>query len=106
MTKQHDLDVGRIPRLFGQHGQPDPVAYAKFFASESGTSWYVCEVNSESDDPRLYCFVQDRNEGDWQFVALSRLNSIGARQVPGFLPSPLRTVVEQDYNVRPHFGVM
>lgn len=47
----------RLPALYSQEAEADPVVYAKFFLPGTGWTWYVTEGSPQEDDFLFFGFV-------------------------------------------------
>jgi hypothetical protein len=75
----------RLPALYSQEAEGDPMVYAKFFTPDSNWTWYVTEGQAEGDDFRFFGFVAGPD--DFRYFRLSELEA--AR-------TPLGQPVERD----------
>ena len=74
----------RLPPLYSQENKVDPMVHAKFFAPDSGWTWFVTEGSEEPNAPlvgtvkkfrcdvRFFGFVIS-NEKEWGYFMLSGL---------------------------------
>lgn len=76
----------RLPALYAQEGELDPVVYAKFFLPGTAWTWYVLEGGPEGDDYLFFGFVVGL-ASEFGYFRLSELEA--AR-------SPLGLPVERD----------
>jgi hypothetical protein len=81
----------RLPPLYAQEADPDPVVHAKFFTPDSNWTWYVTEGSPAGDDYRFFGYVQGLAE-EWGYFLLSELTA--AR-------GPLGLPVDRDLNFEP-----
>ncbi len=81
----------KLPRLYGQEGNRDPVVHAKFFTPDSSWTWYVTEGQAEDGDFRFFGFVVGL-EKEWGYFMLSELEE--AR-------GPLGLPIERDLHFKP-----
>jgi len=65
----------RIPPLYSQEHEADPVVYAKFFLPGTGWTWYVTEGNPEGDGYLFFGFVVGL-ESEFGYFRLSELESV------------------------------
>jgi len=79
-----DLRV-RLPPLYSQEAEADPVVYAKFFLP-GGWAWYVMEGQEQDGDFLFFGFVVGL-ESEFGYFLLSELESVC---------SPLGLSVERD----------
>jgi len=70
----------RLPALYAQEAESEPVVYAKFFLSGTGWTWYVTEGGAQGDDFLFFGFVIGL-ESEFGYFLLSELeearNSLG-----------------------------
>ena len=69
----------KLPPLYSQEAEADPVVYAKFFLS--GWTWYVTEGSPEDDDFIFFGFVIGLEE-EWGHFSLSELSARGPSGFP------------------------
>lgn len=81
----------RIPPLYSQERESDPVVHARFFTPDSNWTWWVTEGQLEGEDYRFFGFVQGL-EDEWGYFLLSELES--AR-------GPLGLAIERDLYFEP-----
>lgn len=81
----------RIPPLYSQEDESNPVVHAKFFTPDSNWSWWVTEGSPEGADFRFFGFVQGF-EDEWGYFVLSELEA--AR-------GPLGLPIERDLYFQP-----
>ena len=91
----HDLlppDIrAQLPPLYSQDGNPNAIAYVKFFTPDSNWTWYASEFDGEDI---LYGLVQGFEE-EMGYFSLSELaESRGSRRLPierdlYFKPTPI-----------------
>jgi hypothetical protein len=81
----------RLPPLYSQKAEDDPMAHAKFFTPDSNWTWWVTEGSPERDDYRFFGYVQGL-EDEWGYFVLSELTS--AR-------GPLGLRIERDIHFEP-----
>jgi len=71
---------GRLPALYSQEAESEPVVYAKFFLPGTGWTWYVTEGGVEGDDFLFFGFVIGL-DSEFGYFLLSELeaarNSLG-----------------------------
>jgi hypothetical protein len=65
----------RLPALYSQEAEGDPMVYAKFFTPDSNWTWYVTEGQAEGDDFRFFGFVQGQAD-EWGYFLLSELEAV------------------------------
>lgn len=76
----------KLPALYSQEGEADPIVYAKFFLSGTGWTWYVTEGGPQEDDFLFFGFVVGL-ESEFGYFLLSELESVR---------TPLGLEVERD----------
>lgn len=76
----------KLPRLYAQEHEANPIVYAKFFLPSTGWTWYVTEGGPEGDDYLFFGFVVGL-ESEWGYFLLSELERVR---------SPLGLAVERD----------
>ena len=76
----------RLPALYSQEGEAEPVVYAKFFLPGTGGTWYVTEGSQQEDDFLFFGFVVGL-ECEFGYFVLSELESVR---------TPLGLAVERD----------
>jgi hypothetical protein len=65
----------KLPRLYAQEQDADPVVYAKFFTPWSYWTWYVTEGEDQGDDYLLFGYVIG-HEREWGYFSLNELQSV------------------------------
>jgi len=80
----------RLPPLYSQEAEADPIVYAKFFLPGSGFTWYVTEGGPQGNDFLFFGFVVGL-DSEFGYFLLSELQS--AR-------TPLGLAVERDVGFR------
>jgi hypothetical protein len=68
----------RIPALYSQEVEIEPVVYAKFFLPGTGWTWYVTEGSQQEDDYLFFGFVVGL-ESEFGYFLLSELESARTR---------------------------
>ena len=68
----------RIPALYAQEGEGEPVVYAKFFLPGTGWTWYVTEGSPQEDDYLFFGFVVGL-ESEFGYFLLSELEGVRTR---------------------------
>lgn len=82
----------RLPRLYAQEHQCDPMVYVKFFTPDGRWTWYVTEGECEQyGDIRFFGFVVGL-ENEWGYFLLSDLESVRG---------PLGLPIERDTHFSP-----
>ena len=76
----------RLPALYSQEAEPDPIVYAKFFLPGTGWTWYVTEGGEQGNDFLFFGFVVGL-DSEFGYFVLSELESVR---------SPLGLAVERD----------
>ena len=76
----------RLPALYSQEAEPDPIVYAKFFLPGTGWTWYVTEGGEQGNDFLFFGFVVGL-DSEFGYFVLSELESVR---------SPLGLKVERD----------
>ncbi len=90
MTLFDDELRARLPPLYSQEAEADPMVYAKFFLPGTGWTWYVLEGSPEGDTLRLFGFVAGL-DSELGYFLLSDLEEVR---------SPLGLQVERDLSFR------
>ena len=65
----------RLPRLYSQEAEADPMVYAKFFLPGTGWTWYVTEGQEQDGDFLFFGFVVGL-ESEFGYFLLSELESV------------------------------
>jgi hypothetical protein len=65
----------RLPPLYSQEAEADPMVYAKFFLPGTGWTWYVLEGSQESDEFLFFGFVVGL-ESEFGYFLLSELEGV------------------------------
>jgi hypothetical protein len=81
---------GRLPPLYSQEAEEEPMVYAKFFLPGTGWTWYVTEGGEQEGDFLFFGFVVGL-ESEFRYFLLSELESVH---------SPLGLAVERDLSFR------
>jgi len=76
----------RLPPLYSQEAEAEPMVYAKFFLPGTGWSWYVTEGGPQDEDFLFFGFVIGL-ESEFGYFLLSELEGVH---------SPLGLQVERD----------
>jgi hypothetical protein len=85
----------KLPPLYSQEAEADPIVHAKFFTPDSNWTWWVTEGSPEGDDFRFFGFVRGQFD-EWGYFLLSEL-----QQARG----PLGLPIERDLYFEPdHFS--
>ena len=64
----------RLPPLYSQEAEADPMVYAKFFLPGTGWTWYVTEGEAKGEDFLFFGFVVGL-EAEFGYFVLSELES-------------------------------
>ena len=80
----------RLPALYSQEGEAEPVVYAKCFLPGTGWTWYVTEGSQQENDFLFFGFVVGL-ESEFGYFLLSELESVR---------TPLGLAVERDFAFR------
>jgi hypothetical protein len=72
----------RLPVLYSQDGNQDPVVHLKFFTPDSNWTWFVTEGSEDEEDFRFFGFVIGLEEERGYFM-LSELESVRGPIGPG-----------------------
>ena len=62
----------RLPPLYSQEAEAEPIVYAKFFLPGTGWTWYVTEAAQQEDDFLFFGFVVGL-ESEFGYFLLSEL---------------------------------
>src|SRR6266852_2663370 len=65
----------KLPPLYSQEAEADPMVYSKFFLSGTGWSWYVTEGGEQEGDFLFFGFVVGL-ESEFGYFLLSELESV------------------------------
>lgn len=65
----------KLPRLYSQEAEADPMVYAKFFLPGTGWTWYVTEGQEQEGDFLFFGFVVGL-ESEFGYFVLSELESV------------------------------
>jgi hypothetical protein len=80
----------RLPPLYSQEAEADPMVYAKFFMPGTGWTWYVTEGSAKGEEFLFFGFVIGL-ESEFGYFLLSELEDVR---------SPLDLQVERDLYFR------
>ena len=80
----------RLPPLYSQEAESEPMVYAKFFLPGTGWTWYVTEGSEQDGDFLFFGFVVGF-ESEFGYFLLSELESV---------TTPLGLHVERDLSFR------
>ena len=67
----------KLPPLYSQEAEADPMVYAKFFLQGTGWTWYVTEGSEYGNDFLFFGFVIGL-ESEFGYFLLSELESVRA----------------------------
>ena len=65
----------RLPPLYSQEAEAEPMVYAKFFMPGTGWTWYVTEGSPQDEDFLFFGFVVGL-ESEFGYFLLSELESV------------------------------
>jgi len=74
MTLMDDELRSRLPPLYSQEAEDEPVVYAKFFLPGTNWTWYVTEGSPQDEDFLFFGFVVGM-EAEFGYFLLSELQS-------------------------------
>ena len=80
----------RLPKLYSQEAEPEPMVHAKFFMPGTVWTWYVTEGQEQEGDFLFFGFVVGL-ESEFGYFLLSELESV---------TTPLGLHVERDLAFR------
>ena len=80
----------RLPALYAQEAQTDPIVYAKFFLPGTNWSWYVTEGSPREDGFLFFGFVVGQ-ASEFGYFVLSELEAVRG---------PFHLAVERDLTFR------
>src|ERR1700730_11624429 len=80
----------RLPPLYSQEAESEPMVHAKFFLPGTGWTWYVTEGSQQGEDFLFFGFVVGL-ESEFGYFLLSELESVR---------TPLDLAVERDLSFR------
>ena len=75
MTLLTDELRQRLPPLYSQEAEPEPMIYAKFFMPGTGWTWYVIEGAEQDGDFLFFGFVVGL-ESEFGYFLLSELEAV------------------------------
>jgi hypothetical protein len=81
----------KLPKLYSQETESNPVVHAKFFLPGTGWTWYVTEGSPEGEEFLFFGFVIGL-ESEFGYFLLSELEE---------LRTPLGLKVERDLHFQP-----
>jgi hypothetical protein len=65
----------RLPKLYSQEGDTDPMVYAKFLFPASGRVWFVTEGQTTGNDFTFFGYVIGF-EAEWGYFKLGELEQV------------------------------
>ena len=65
----------RLPPLYSQEAESEPLVYAKFFLPGTGWTWYVTEGSQQEEEFLFFGFVVGL-ESEFGYFLLSELESV------------------------------
>ena len=68
----------RLPALYSQESEAEPVVYVKYFLPGTGWTWYVTEGSQQEDDFLFFGFVVGL-EREFGYFLLSELENVRTR---------------------------
>lgn len=68
----------RLPPLYSQEAEPEPVVHAKFFLPGTGWTWYVTEGSEQEGDFLFFGFVVGL-ESQFGYFLLSELEEVTSK---------------------------
>src|ERR1700680_1540712 len=68
----------RLPPLYSQEAEDEPMVYAKFFLPGTGWTWYVTEGSEQEGDFLFFGFVVGL-DSEFGYFRLSELESVASR---------------------------
>ena len=75
MTLLDDELRSRLPPLYSQEAEDEPVVYAKFFLPGTSWTWYVTEGSEQEGDFLFFGFVVGQ-DSEFGYFLLSELESV------------------------------
>ena len=68
----------KIPPLYSQEDNPDPMVVAKFFFPAGSATWWIIEGEQQEDDYLMFglCMLFTPQEAELGYVSLNELASI------------------------------
>src|ERR1039458_5416820 len=97
----------RLPALYSQDVNRDPIVHLKFFTPDSNWTWFVTEGSEDEGDFRFFGYVIGFEE-EWGYFVLSELESVrgplglAIERDLYFRPAPFGEVMKQFRNERGH----
>jgi len=90
----------RLPPLYGQRAETDPLVYARLFVPGTSVAWYVTECSPEGEEFVLYALaVDETGERSWEYVTLSAVEAFRS-------PSGIQPARDIDFNSVPASAVV
>lgn len=97
----------KLPKLYSQEKNPDPMVVVKFFNPYGPATWWITEGNEEGDDFIMFglCMLFGPDEAELGYVSLNELQSIkgifglGMERDMYWTPKPL-SEVKKKYGIR------
>ncbi len=91
----------RLPKLYAQEGNRDPIVHVKYFTPDSGWTWLATEGQVDEDDFRFFGYVIGM-EREWGYFVLSELESargpmdLAIERDLHFTPAPISEVLKRE----------
>lgn len=73
----------KLPPLYSQESEADPMVVAKFFDPMGSWTWFVIEGEPQGDGDFLFFGLVDGFETELGYFALSELESVGKTRILG-----------------------
>jgi hypothetical protein len=95
----------RLPKLYAQEKNRDPVVHVKYFTPDSNWTWYATEGQPEDDDFLFFGYVIGF-EREWGYFTLNEMKAArGPLGLPierdlYFEPAPLSEVMRREHYER------
>jgi Protein of unknown function (DUF2958) len=95
----------KLPPLYSQEKNKDPVVYCKFFTPWSSWTWFVTEGEADEEDFRFFGYVCGLEE-EWGYFVLSELESVrgpaglAIERDAHFTPGPFSDVISRYWRER------
>jgi hypothetical protein len=93
----------RLPKLYSQEKNRDPVVHIKYFTPDSSWTWYATEGQAEEDDFLFFGYVIGF-EREWGYFTLNEMKAArGPLGLPierdlHFTPAPLSEVLRREHH--------
>jgi hypothetical protein len=81
----------KLPPLYAQEKEKDPIIHVKFFTPWTGWTWYITEGSIQEEDFLMFGYVIGQAK-EWGYVSLNELASVRG---PGGL------TIERDLHFEP-----